>query len=290
VLKTDATVKSGGVLTIEAGVEVQVRQRLSGVTLINQGLIVEGGGRINGSGSGASPITLRGNKRDATSGPVHSGIEVDQNASIELRHFRILGATIGVLKRGLGSAVLEDGTIRDCDTGFLGLSHVSGSPSSVTMRRVEVSNSGADGVSLARSSGDFEQLMVRGSEGVGLKMSGQSQLGPTTLQRCELDANLGGNLSLDLSSIVDLGCSNLLPAESGYNVVFVRSGVPVGGLLNMTNCYWGISAPLSEEDIRDRTFDPVGRTSDTTWARESDLSGYRGSAISFNDAEDPCNQ
>ena len=55
----------------------------------------------------------------------------------------------------------------------------------------------------------------------------------------------------------------------------------------MTDCFWGLSNPVSEEAIRDATFE--GRVDADTWLRETDLSGFRSTAIDFNQPSDPCN-
>ena len=154
------------------------------------------------------------------------------------------------------------------------------------MTRVTVSSCGTDGISLNNSTGSFERVWVKNSGTVGLKLTSSS----ATLRRCELDSNVGGNLRMDRNSTVDLSCCNLLPAMSGYNVVFPADGGPVSGLLPMVNSYWGVSSPTGEEQIRDQTFDPVGRIDGSIWRRETDLDGYRSGAINFDDGGDPCNQ
>lgn len=287
VLLQDATVATGSTLSIEGGAEIQLRRRRSGANKFNTKIVVATGGKLQTLASASAPVILRSNELTDNVDRSHDGIVVSSAAELNLAYARIQQATTAVTKRGGGTTTLEGVSISNSGTGYLGLREgLAGSQSMVTMSTVTVSGCGTDGVVLNDSQGDFERLIVRGCGAVGMKLTKAD----AAVRRSELDNNEGGNLRLDRDSVIDLGCSNLIPASGGYNVVFPADGQPVAGVLPMQNCYWGLSSPGSEEQIRDETFDPVGRISDTQWRRETDLSGYRSSAINFDNAGDPCNQ
>ena len=287
VIVDDITVAGGSTLTIEPSVTLQLRRHGESGTLLT-GIKVYGTLRANGSA--ATPVSFGANNNSGSQDVEIDGIEVLDRGDLELRFFRMKQASVGVLKRGVGNCIIEDGVFRLCQVGYQGLRDVtSGVMAAVTMRRVEIRDSISHGLALNSATADLEEVMIRNSGGTGLRVSSNLAMAQASAQvrRCELDSNREGNLLLDGNSWVDMGCSNLIPADSGKNVVLKVNGFTPGGTLPMTDCYWGLSDPGSEEEIRDQTFD--GRIDANTWLRNTDLSGFRATAIDFNSPSDPCN-
>jgi len=285
VIVDDVTVSPGVTLTIEPSVVLQLRRH--GTSLLTS---INVRGSLHADGNASAPISFSGNASTGQEEVEHGGIEVTDKGQLELRFFRMKQAAQGVLKRGAGSCVIEDGVFRFCQVGYQGLRDVnSGAMSAVTMRRVEIRDSVSHGLALNASTADLEEVMIRDCGGNGLKLDSDLALSQARshVVRCELDSNVDGNLLLSGNSWIEMRCSNFIPAEGGKNVVFQVNGLTPGGTLLMTHCYWGLSNPGSEEEIRDQTFQ--GRASADTWLRDTDLSGFRGIAIDFNDASDPCN-
>jgi len=287
VIVSDVTVRAGVTLSIEPGVQLQLRRH--GLANLTTGIQVEGNLQVEGTAS--APISFSGNGSTNRQDVDQGGIEVLDGGNLQLRFFRMKQAAVGVSKVGQGDCVIEDGSFRYCGVGYQGLRDVTtGSTSMVTMRRVEIRDCKSHGINLNLSTAILEDVSVRFSGGVGLRITSDrlDAMASATVLRGELDSNQGGNLSLDGNSWIDLGCSNLIPAVGGKNVVLKANAWTPSGILPMTDCYWGLSDPVSEEDIRDRTFD--GAIDANTWARDTDLSGYRSNPIDFNNPADPCNQ
>lgn len=287
VLTNDVTVPVGSTLTVEPGVDLQFRRHLSGGSLVVSGITVAGA--LHVMGTGTAPVTIEGNETGDPSNITNSGIELKAGATMDLYFFRISQASVGVLKQGQSACLIEDGRFVACQAGYQGLIDAGGAETSV-LRRVDIRDCGGNGIFLNQADVTLEEVSVRNSVGAGVFLSSKQDLVTTSasLVRCELDSNEGGNLVLDGNTTVDMGCCNLIPASGdGKNVTFQDENKAPAGVLPMTDCYWGLPSPQNEEAIRDATFE--GRVNQTTWARETDLSGFRAAAIDFSNSADPCN-
>ncbi len=287
VLTQDVTVPAGSTLTVEPGVDLQLRKHFSGNSLVNSGITVQGS--LHAVGTESSPVIFEGNANGDPSGITQSGIELRAQGELELQFFRMAQASVGVLKQGDSSCLIQDGRFNSCQEAYQGLVDASGAQTSI-LRRVEIRDCGGNGIFLNQGKVILERVSVRNCKGAGVFLSSKQDLITTdaSLLRCELDSNEGGNLVLDGNATVDMGCSNLIPASGdGKNVSFQDNNKAPAGVLPMTDCYWGLPSPQNEEAIRDATFE--GRLNQTTWARETDLSGFRAAAIDFSNLSDPCN-
>ncbi len=288
VITSDVVVPHGIRLTIEAGVQLQLRRHGEMGGLLT-GIRVEG--ELSAVGTTAQPVSFSANGNRDLDGIGQRGISVDDEGTVELRFFRMKAAECGVHKEGRGSCQIEDGVFRGCQVGYQGMRDVnSGWMSAATLQRVEFFDSVSHGIDLNQSTAELEEVAVRFSGGAGIRIAGTMAGDPASAQvsRCELDSNEDGNLRLEGNSWVEMHCSNLIPADGGgKNVVLQVNALTPGGTLPMTDCFWGLSNPVSEEAIRDATFE--GRVDADTWLRETDLSGFRSTAIDFNQPSDPCN-
>ena len=273
---------------MEPGVDLQLREHLAGTsTLVVSKITVQGS--LHAVGTQNSPVIFEGNANGAPNDITQGGIELKAQGELELRFFRVSQASVGVLKQGDSSCLIEDGRFLSCQVGYQGLTDAGGAQTSA-LRRVEIRDCAGNGIFINQGEVILDEVSVRNSKGAGVFLSSKQDLVTTSasLDRCELDNNEGGNLVLDGNATVDMGCSNLIPASGdGKNVSFQDNNKAPAGVLPMTDCYWGLPSPQNEEAIRDATFE--GRLNQTTWARETDLSGFRGAAIDFSNSADPCN-
>ncbi len=288
VVTQDVTVPVGATLTVEPGVKVQLREHFSGAALVNSGISVQGA--LHAVGTGTAPVDFGGNANGSSTDITQSGIELKAGGELELRFFRLSQASVGVLKQGASTCVIEDGRFNSCQAAYQGLIDAGSTPTSV-LRRVEIRDCAGRGIFLNQGDLTLDEVSVRNSKGAGVFLSSNQDLVTTSavLRRCELDSNEGGNLVLDGNATVDMGCCNLIPASGdGKNVTFQANNKAPAGVLPMVDCFWGLSSPQDEEEIRNATFE--GRLDQATWARDTDLSGFRAAAIDFTNPGDPCNQ
>jgi hypothetical protein len=145
VVTQDVTVPAGSTLTVEPGVDLQLRRHFSGGTLVISGISVEG--TLHAVGTGTAPVIIEGNETGDPTTITNSGVELKAGGTLELSYFRISQASVGVLKQGASDCLIEDGRFVACQVAYQGLIDAGGDVTSV-LRRVDIRDCGGNGIFL----------------------------------------------------------------------------------------------------------------------------------------------